>query len=99
MPFERAYRRPLGRHEVVLTDNVPDDTSRLFVRAVITIAQFVHREENAPVNWLESITDIRECATDDNRHCIVEVGGTHLLFDVDRKRAWIYIRVRHDGGL
>ncbi len=49
------------------------------------IFQFIHGIEGSPVNGLEAITDVRQCAAHDNAHGILHIGGFHLIFDVDGK--------------
>ncbi len=37
---------------VVLTNDIAHDTSRLFIRPIPVVVEFVHGEENTPVNRL-----------------------------------------------
>ena len=69
---------------VELTEHVTDDTRRFTVRFVGVEVQLVaHIVEDTAVNRFESVADIRQCARNDNRHRIVDVGLLHLVFDVD----------------
>ena len=43
----------------------------------------MHCIENTAVYWFQAIAQIWDGATDDNRHCIVEIRGFHFLFDRD----------------
>ena len=69
---------------VVLTDHVTDDTRGFVVRLVAMRAQFVHREQHAPMHGFQAIADIRQGAPDNHAHGVVEVAATHLVFEIDR---------------
>ncbi|MEY4109960.1 MAG: hypothetical protein RLZZ46_314, partial [Bacteroidota bacterium] len=45
--------------------------------------EFIHSEQDATVNGLESVAHIRESAGNDHRHRIIDVGRFHFLFYVD----------------
>jgi len=40
--------------------------------------------QHAPVNRLQTIADVWQCASNDDAHCIVEIGLSHLVFETDR---------------
>lgn len=43
------------------------------------------------MHWLESVTDLRQSTTDDDRHRIIDVTGLHLLVEVDRVDAVVAV--------
>src|SRR5690606_36032862 len=49
----------------------------------VGITRLVHREQDPPVHWLQPVAQVRNRATDDDRHRVIEIGGTHLLLDGD----------------
>ena len=69
---------------VVVTHGLGDRSGRLHVSAVGAISVVVHRVEHAAVHRLESVADIRQSATDDDAHGVVDVAVLHFLLDVDR---------------
>ena len=68
---------------MVLADHVADDTGRLLEWPVPVVVQLVHGEQHAPVHRLETITRIRQRATDDDAHGVVKVAPAHFLFKTD----------------
>ena len=68
---------------VVLADHVPDDASALLVSTVPVVVEFVHREQHAPVDWLEAVTRVRQRTTDDHAHRVIQIRAPHLLFEAD----------------
>src|SRR3990172_1944394 len=40
----------------------------------------MHCEQNAPVNRLQTISDIRQCPPNNNTHGIVKIRRPHLIF-------------------
>ena len=89
----RAQAEPLGETDhclvhrevavrVVLTDNFADRPRRLLVRTVGEDAGLVHRVENAAMNWLQAVSDVREGASRDDRHRILDEGLAHLVAEL-----------------
>jgi hypothetical protein len=68
---------------MILTDRVSDDTGRLLIRLVISVAKLVHRPEHTAMDRLQAVADIRQRTSDDDGHCIIEIRSPHLVFDID----------------
>ncbi len=73
---------------VIFTHHVPGDAGALDVFLVPVEAQLVHPVQNAPVNRLQSVADVRKRAAHDNAHRVIEVGPLHLLHDGNGLDAW-----------
>ncbi len=69
---------------MVLTDHVTDDTGRFFVRFVEVVPQFAHGIQDAAMDRFEAIADIRQRASHDYAHGIIEIRLFHLVFEIDR---------------
>ena len=67
---------------VVLTNHVTNDASGLFIRLVPIVIQFVHSEQDTTVNGLQAISDIGQCASDNNAHRVIHVGLLELVLDI-----------------
>ena len=70
---------------MVVTHNVTDDLRRLRVLLIELEAHLLHAIEDAAVNWLQAIADIRQRTADDDRHGVVEIRPAHLLLNIDRE--------------
>jgi hypothetical protein len=70
---------------VVFTDDVADHAGRFLVSLVPVVAKFVHRVEDATMHGLEAVAHVRQRASDDHAHGVIEIGTTHLLFEADRE--------------
>ena len=68
---------------MVVAHDVANYLSGLGVLLVKLEAHLLHAVEDAAMDGLEAVADVGECAPDDDRHGVVEVGPAHLLFDVD----------------
>ena len=68
---------------VILTDDVTDHARRFLVGAAVRVGQVVHRKEDAAMDRLEAITCIRQGPANNNAHRVINIGGTHLLADID----------------
>ena len=78
---------------MVLTDNFADRPGGLLVRAVGEDAALVHCVQNAAVNRLEAVADIRQGAGGDDRHRVLDEGLLHLAAELaDLQRAAVHIR-------
>jgi len=68
---------------MVFTDDVTHYTRRLLVGLVPLVAQLAHGEQHTAVHRLQSVSDIRQSAADDDAHRVVEVGLLELILDID----------------
>ena len=68
---------------VVLTDDVTDDACRFLVGLVVLVAELTHRVEHATMDRFQAVTNVRECASDDHAHRVIEVRLPHLVFEID----------------
>ena len=69
---------------VVLAEHVADDARGLLVRLVPEDLLVLHGEEDASVDGLEAVADVRDGPADDDAHRVPEVRGAELFFDRDR---------------
>ena len=67
---------------VELTHHVADHAGALVEGAVRAVAAVVHRVDHAAVHGLEAVTHIRQGSTDNNGHCVVQVGALHFGLQV-----------------
>src|SRR5688572_9870599 len=67
---------------MVFTNHITDYAGALFIGLVISVAELMHGPEHAPVDGLKSVANIRQRASDDYGHGIVEIRAPHLVFDV-----------------
>ena len=91
---ERITKRECLRHtndgvvnrritvRVVLTNHVTNDASGLFIRLVPVVVQLVHCKQDTAVNGFQTISDIGQCAPDNNAHRIIHVGLLELVLDI-----------------
>ncbi len=70
---------------MVFTDDVADDTRRFLVSAVPVVRQLVHGKQHAAMHGLQAIAYIRQRASDNHAHRIVQVGLAHFFFQADRQ--------------
>ena len=68
---------------MVFAHHVPDDPRRLHIGPVVGVVLFIHAEQNTPVYGLEAVARIRQGATDDHAHGVVEVGFPKFVLDGD----------------
>ena len=47
------------------------------------IPGLVHRVQNTPMHWFQTVARIWNRTTDDDRHGVVEIASPHLIFDRD----------------
>ena len=69
---------------VVLPEHLTHDPGALLVRTVAEHAQLLHAEQHPPVHRLQTVAHVGQGPAHDHRHRIVDVGGAHLVLDVDR---------------
>ena len=82
-----AHQRLVDRRVamgVVLAHHLADDPGALARRAIRAQPLLAHRVEDAPLNRLEPVSDVRQGPPDDDRHRVVEIRLAHLVLDVDR---------------
>ncbi len=94
--LDHAHQRLVDRRVavgMVLAHAVADDAGRLLVGAVPVEPEPLHRVQDAAVDRLETVADVRERAADDDGHRVVQIGLPHFLFDRDRHLSL----VRHRG--
>ena len=68
---------------MVFTDNVADDSRRLFVSRVVGVSEFLHREEHSAVNRFQTVSDIGQRPVGNDAHRIVDERRFHGVFDRD----------------
>ena len=69
---------------VILPEDLADHAGGFLIGPVPREAELLHREEHAAVDGLETVTDVRQRASDDDGHRVVQIGLPHLLFDRNR---------------
>ena len=68
---------------MVFTHHLADHARAFHVSAVPDVVHFVHAEQHAPMHRLEAVAHIRQGATHDYAHRVVEVTLAHFVFDID----------------
>jgi len=93
---QRVAKAPILRHahhgivhaaiavRVVLPQHLPHDTGALLIGTVAQDAEVLHAEEHPAVHRLQAIAHIGQRPAHDHRHRVIDVGGAHLVLDVDR---------------
>ena len=79
---------------VILTDNVPDNTCGFHVRAIEGVVLLIHRVKHTPMDWLQSVSHIRQRSTNNDAHRVVHIGLTHFIFYVDTSNI-VLIKIAH----
>src|SRR6266850_2456630 len=79
-PHERLVDRRVAVR-VELAHAVADDARGLLVAAVPHQAEELHRVQHAAMHRLQTVADVRQRASDDDGHRVVQVRLPHLLFD------------------
>lgn len=69
---------------MVVRHHVTDNTHALVEASIGSVATVEHGVDDATVDGLESISNVRQCAPNDYGHCIVQVGPLHLILKIDR---------------
>src|SRR6478609_3444456 len=54
----------------------------------------MHRVENSPLRWLESVPRVRQCARNDDRHRVIEKRSRYFLGYV--YGFYFFVRIQHD---
>ena len=81
-----------------LADDVADDAGRLLVGLVVVGAALVHGVEDAAVDRLEAVLDVRDGPADDDAHGVVEVRPAHLLFEADDREVLFRLVAVHGNS-
>ena len=68
---------------MVIARGISGDLGALAIAARGRQIQVVHRDQNAPLSWLQSVANIRQRPRRNDAHCVVEVRRTHLVLDED----------------
>ena len=76
---------------MILTYNITNNPGRLFVGFIIVVVQVLHGKKYPPVNRLETVPDIGQRPPHNYAHGIIEIGGLHLIFDINRKLVFVLI--------
>jgi hypothetical protein len=79
--LSQTDERFIYRHvtvRVIALEHLAHDSRALRVLAVRDETLVEHRVENAALYRFKAVSDVREGATDDNGHGVVEVRLTHL---------------------
>src|SRR5262245_66326084 len=63
--------------------HLADDLGALPVRLVVRQPHFVHAEKNAAVHRFQPVSNIRQRASNDDAHRVINVRPLHFVFDVD----------------
>ena len=84
---------------VVLTDHVADHTGRLFIGNIVAVAESPHGIKHAAVNRLETVPGIRERASDQHAHRVIEVGLLHLIRNIDLMNIFLELRNHFGTGI
>ena len=89
-------QRPVLRHarqrivdrgiavRMVFTHHVTGDAGRLHIFLVPVDPHLAHREQDAPVDRLQTVADIGKRTAHDNAHRVVEIRPLHFLHDGNR---------------
>ena len=91
---QRIARRPLLSHvdegpvdggvtvRVIFTHRITDDTGAFTMRLIRTVVQLDHGVQNAALNRLESVADVRQRARSDNAHRVIDIRALHRLLQI-----------------
>ena len=81
---------------VVLAHDLADHPRALHVRPVPGDVGLVHRVQDAAMDRLQAVADVRQRATDDDAHRVVEIAVPHLGFEADRQG--FFGELLHEGA-
>ena len=100
--LRHAHERVVDRRvavRVVLAHDLADDARGLDVVLVRRQAEFVHREQDAPLHRLEPVTRVGQRARVDDGVAVLEERRPHLVLDIDVDDVLDDVLVRHLGLL
>ena len=84
--LRHAHERIVDRQisvRMVFAHRVADGARRFVVRPVGGEIEFVHRVEDAPVHGLQPVANVRQRATDDHAHGVIEIAALHFVENGD----------------
>ena len=100
--LRHAHERVVDRRvavRVVLAHDLADDARGLDVVLVRRQAEFVHREQDAPLHRLEPVTRVGKGTRVDDGVAVLEESRPHLVLDIDVDDVLDDVLVRHLGLL
>ena len=83
--LRQTHQRTINRTvamRVILTHYLTYDTRRFLRRLIARITQLVHSEQHTAMHRLKTITHIRKRTRHNYTHWIVNIRGSHLLFNI-----------------
>src|SRR6266849_5843417 len=83
--LRQAPERVVDRHvavRVILPHHLTDDARGLAERTIVAQPHLVHRVEDPALHRLEAVADVRERASDDDAHRVIEVRLAHLALEL-----------------
>ncbi len=81
-PYQRVINAGISVG-MVLTQHFAHHGRALFIRGATVQVQVLHRIQDAAVHGLESVAHVWDGATDDDAHCIVQIGRLHFVLQVN----------------
>jgi len=82
-PDQRVVDRRVAMR-VVGAHHVANDPGALHIAAIGPVQAVVHRVQDADVDGLEPVPDVRQRPADNDGHRVVEEAALHLDLDIDR---------------
>ena len=83
-PGERVVDRAVAVR-VIIAHHVADDLGRFAIGAAGHHAAFLAGVEDSPVDRLQTVADVGQRPRHDHAHRVIEIGGLHLVDDLDRR--------------
>jgi len=68
---------------VIVSAGVARDLGAFAEMATGTEIKLVHGVDDAPLGWLQAVTDVGQGATHDHAHRVIEIGLFELFFNLD----------------
>jgi len=68
---------------VIFAQHLTYDPGGFLMSRVGTDAHVVHGVQDAPVDRLQAVTRVRQGPGYDHAHGVIQIGGAHLLVDID----------------
>ena len=75
-------KRPVNRAvtmRMIFSHRIADDTRALLIRLIRTVVHLIHRVQNSSLYRLQSISYIRKCTGNDDRHRIIQKVSADFL--------------------
>ena len=67
---------------MILADYIPHHPRGFFVGLVVVVAEHRHGIQHAPMNRFQAVANVRQGAPDDDAHGVIQIGASHLLFEI-----------------